>query len=297
MKTIIIETALLACLFVSIVTKAQNPYITRADIIANFDISPDKKQLCFKWWGADAMFKTRVKKMSTQKILDIDSVNLKKTTMPSEGISFLSDNLILIEKNGAVFSYDIKSHKYSKLFDLPSLWRNSFRSFAVTGDKKGIYLFAYRNIYYANLQSGIRDSICLNKGAFVTDISATANNQVIYGTRESEKDKNVYQIWSWDGQNQPVNMTDQFSNLIEVPYLVEATSNSDLYIVANTEGVYRFDISTQKATKLIDNDKEDPVIMIRVSADNKTIYYLTAFHRTIIETMDMDGRRGEAILF
>lgn len=297
MKSIVIKAVLIGCLFASMLAKAQNPFITRADIIANFDISPNNQQVCCKWWGADAMFKTRVKNLSTQKILDIDSVNLKKTTMPSEGISFLSDNLILIEKNGAVFFYDIKSHKYSKLFDLPSLWRNSFRSFAVTGDKKGIYLFAYRNIYYANLQSGIRDSICLNKGAFVTDISATANNQVIYGTRESEKDKNVYQIWSWDGQNQPVNMTDQFSNLIEVPYLVEATSNSDLYIVANTEGIYRFDISTQKATKLIDNDKEDPVIMIRVSADNKTIYYLTAFHRAVIETVDIDGRRGETILF
>lgn len=297
MKTIIIKTALLACLFVSIVTKAQNPYITRADIIANFDISPDKKQLCFKWWGADAMFKTRVKKISEQKVLEIDSVNLKKTVVPSEGISFLSDNIILTEKKGFIFSYDMKKGEYSKLFNLPSLWKDNFRCLAVTKDKKGLYLLAYRNIYYADLQSGIQDSICLNKDVFIMGISTTANNQVIYGTRESEKDKNVYQIWSWDGQNQPVNMTDQFSNLIEVPYLVEATSNSDLYIVANTEGVYRFDISTQKGTKLIDNDKEDPVIMIRVSADNKTIYYLTAFHRTIIETMDMDGKRGEAILF
>lgn len=297
MKSIVIKAVLIGCLFASMFAKAQNPFITRADIIANFDISPNNQQVCCKWWGRDDMFKTRVKNLSTQKILDIDSVNLKITTMPSEGISFLSDNLILIEKNGAIFSYDIKSHEYSKLFDLPGLWRNSFRSFAVTEDKKGIYLLAYRNIYYANLQSGIQDSICLHKGAFVTDISATANNQLIYGTREGGKDKNRYYIWSWDGRSPTVNLTDQFSKLIKVPYLVEATSNSDLYIVANTEGIYRFDVSTQKATKLIDNDKEDPVIMIRVSADNKTIYYLTAFHRAVIETVDMDGRRGETILF
>lgn len=288
---------MVGCLFVSMLTKAQNPFLTKADIIAQFDVSPNNQLLCCKWWGADAMAKVRIKDLSTQNVLDVDSINLKKSFNLADGIAFLADNLILFGKDKMILSYDIYSLKCSKLFNLSSIWSNNPRSLAVTNDKKGVYLLADAYIYYADIRNGIQDSICLNKGTFVTGISPTANNQVIYGIREGRKDKGINQIWRWDGRNLPVNMTEQFSKLIKVPYLVEATSNPNLYIVANAEGVYRFDTSTQNAKKLVDNDKDDPVIFMRVSADCQTIYYLTAFHSVIIRTMNIDGKQGGLILF
>lgn len=299
MKTIVIKTVLISCLFIGMFAKAQNPFITKADIIAQFDISPNNRQICCKWWGADYVAKIRIKDLSTQKLLDIDSISLKKTAALyfSDGVSFLSDNLVLIGKDKAILSYDIKKHKYSKLFNLSSLWSDAPRALAVAKDKKGVYLLD-ENIYYADLRTGIRDSICLGQDAFVVDISATANNQVIYGVREkNEKGKSIQQIWSWDGRKQSANLTEQFSKVLKVPYLVEATSNPDIYIVANLEGVYRFDKHAQKATKLVDNPEEDPVIRMRVSDDNQTIYYLTVNHRAVIKTMNMDGKQGASISF
>lgn len=299
MKTIMIKVVLIGCLFVSMFAKAQNPFITKADIIAQFDISPNSQQLCCKWWGADAMFKFRIMDLSTRKVQDIDSISARKTAALyfSDGVSFLSDNLLLIGKDKAILSYDIKRHEYSKLFNLSTLWSNTPRTLAVAKDKKGVYLLD-ENIYYADLRTGIQDSVCLGQEAFVVDISATANNQVIYGIREKdEKGNRMYQIWIWNGQEPPVNLTEQFSKVLKVPYLVEATSNPDLYIVANLEGVYRFDKHIQKATKLVDNPEEDLVIRMRVSDDNQTIYYLTVNHRAVVKTMDMNGKQGESISF
>ena len=81
-------------------------------------------------------------------------------------------------------------------------------------------MLAYRNIYYVDLQSRIQDNICLNEEVFVMGISI--NNQLIYGTRESGKDMNIYQIWRRDDLNYPVNMIDKFYNLIEVQSITEA---------------------------------------------------------------------------
>lgn len=297
---ILINAVLIGCLFVSILAKAQNPFITRADVIAQFDVSPNNQQLLCKWWGADGMLKFRIMDLSSKKVLDIDSISVKKSAALyfSDGVSFLSNDLILVAKDKVVLSYGLEKHKFSKLFDLPSHRNGSPLSLAATKDKKGVYLPGNERIYYADLQTGIRDSVCLGQDAFVVDISATANNQVIYGVREKdEKGNSIHQIWSWDGRKQPINLTEQFSKVLKVPYLVEATSDPDLYIVANLEGVYRFDKHTQKVTKLVDNPKEDPVIRIRVSDDNQTIYYLTVNHRAVIKTMNMDGKQGASISF
>ena len=290
----VIKAVLIGCLFVSILAKAQNPFITKADIIAQFDISSDKQHLCCKWWGADAMAKIRVKDLGIQKVLDIDSISLKKAAALyfSDGVSFLSNDVILFGKDKMILSYDMKKRKLCKLFDLPDSF---MQSFVATKDEKGVYLLSDKNIYYADIKDGIRNSIAINKDAFVTAISATVNNPVIYVVRRKEKGKSMHQIWSWNGRNQPTDLTNQFSKEIEVPYLVEATTSPDLYVVVNAKGVFRFDKSTQKATKLVDNHEDDSVINIRVSADNRTVYYLTYKNRAVIRTMDMDGKQGEAI--
>lgn len=289
LKTVLI----IGSLFLSITTKAQNPFITRADVMMQFGISANEQLACCSWWGADAISKIRTKDLYTQKVFDVDSVSLKKAVEPFYSESFLSNDQLLFVKEKTLFSYNLNSHNRVKLFDLPEIM---VQNLTVTKDKKGIYFNCHRFIYYADFESGIKSKKKINDFAILS-LSTTLDNQVIYSISVKEEGKDVIQIWSWDGQDQSINLTEQFSNGIKTPYIVEAISEPNLYIVASREGVFRFDKSTNKATKLIDNPKENPVAEVQMSNDNKTLYYLTFYQRAVIKTVDMDGKQGKSILF
>lgn len=293
MKTNLIKAVLIiGCLFVGITTKAQNPLTTKANIIMQFDISPNNRWVCCSWWGADYISKIRIKDLNTQKVIDVDSLSLI-TKSPFYGVSFLSDNQLLFVKEKALFSYNLKTHSQSKLFDISA---DAILPLTTTKDGKGIYLICDESICYAKIEGGIENKKHA-KDLDMLEISTTPDNQVIYSTSVEQSGKDVHQVWSWDGQNQSSNLTDQFSKEVKSPYIVEATSDLNLYIVVGTEGAFRFNKSTQKATKLIDNPKEDPVVEVRMSDDNKTLYYRTYYQKAVIKTVDMDGKQGKSILF
>lgn len=293
MKTNVIKAILIiSCLFVSITIKAQNPFITRADVIVQFDISPDRQWACCSWWGVDGISKIKIKKLNTQRVINIDSISLREGG-PFFGVSFLSDSQLLYAKEDTLFSYNLKNHNRSKLSDLPNFMTQYL---TVAKDRKEIYFYCNKFIYYADIKGGIKNKKSTNN-LDVTEISATTNNQIIYSLSMIKKGKKVIQIWSWDGQNQSSNLTELFSKKIKAPYIVEATSDPNLYIVVGREGMFRFDKSTQKATKLIANSREDPVAEVRISNDNKTLYYKTNNQKKVIKTMDMDGKQGKSILF
>lgn len=292
-KNLMKAVLIIGCLFVSIATKAQNPFRTKANVVTQFDISPNKQWACCSWWGADYIAKIRIKELKTQKIIDVDSVSLKKAVEPFYSVSFLSNDQVLFAKEKVLFSYNLKNHNRTKLFDLPGVMTQYL---TVTKDRKGLFFCCIGFIYYADINGGIKNRKSMNKTDALC-LSTTPDNQAIYSIGVKEQGKDVIQIWSWNGENQSTNLTEQFSKSIKSPFIVEATSDPNLYIVAGREGVFRFDKSTQKATKLMDNPKEDPVVQIRMSDDNKTLYYLTLYQRAVIKTMDMDGKQGKSILF
>lgn len=296
MKTNLLKTVLIiGSLFLSIITKSQNPFITKADVIMQFGISANEQLACCSWWGADAISKIRIKDLHTQKVFDVDSVSLKKAVEPFYSTSFLSNDQLLFVKEKTLFSYNLNSHNRVKLFDLPEIM---IQNLTVTKDKKGIYFNGYENIYYADFESGVIGKKPIHSDEVVMGISATSDNQVIYSiSTKEEEGKKVIQIWSWDDQNKSINLTEQFTKEIKATYIVEATSDPNLYIVVSREGVFRFDKSTEKTTKLIDNPKEDPVVEVQMSDDNKTLYYLTYYQKAVIKTVDMDGNKGKSISF
>ena len=283
----------IVCLFVSMVTNAQNPFITKADVIFQFDISLDDKWACCSWWGADAISKIRIKKLGTQKVIDIDSLNMR-TESTFDGISFLSGDQFLFAKGKALFLYDFRNWHCSKLFNLPDSFVSNI---TVSKDGTVIYFVCNNDIYRADTETGILNRKRIGHDT-VRDISVTVDNQLIYSLITGLGSEAVTQIWLWDGKNQVSSLTEHFQKEIKSPYIVKATSDPNLYVVAGDGGIFCFDKTIQKATKLVDiNAKEGRVVEIRISKDDETIYYLTYYQRTVIKAMNMDGKREKSVSF
>ena len=291
MKVIITKIVLIVCLFVSMDTNAQNPFITKADVIFQFDISPDAKWACCSWWGADAISKIRIKKLGTQKVIDIDSLNMR-TESVFYGISFLSEDQLIFAKGKALFLYDFRKWHHSKLLDLPDSFVSNI---TVSKDGTAIYFVCNNDICLADVKKGILNKKRIGHDV-VRDISVTVDNQLIYSIIIGIGSKSTTQIWIWDGKNQVSNLTEQFLKEIKAPYIVKATSNPNLYIVAGEGGIFSFDKVAQKATKLVDVAK-DRVVEIRINDADNTIYYLTYYHKAVIKTMNMDRKQEKSISF
>lgn len=291
MKT---KISIVSCLFLSLFTQAQNPFVTKADVITEFAASPNGEWAGCSWWGADSNSKIKLLKPGTHEITDIESVDLKKGgSIPFKGVAFLSNDQLIYSKAKAVYTYQLKNRESSKLFDLPD-----FGSMYLTPASNGqmIYFVVNQTLFGVNVANGERKSEPLGN-APVIGVSAIGNKGVIYTMSKSEGGKMKAQVWEWDGKNKPVDVTFQFSTTIEDPYLVEATIDPHLFVVAGKSGLYRFDRTAQKATKLADQTDVDPIVEIQVSGDGKTVYYKTNNQKKLINTVSMDGVAGKMMIF
>lgn len=284
-KTLII---LFFSLFVNIFIVAQNPFLTKKNVMTQFDVSPQGRMICCSWWGADGISKIRIKDLTSQKIVDVDSINLRKGGRPFTGVCFLSDNQVLFVKAKELYSYNLQKRKCTKLFDIPE----EITQLATTKNKKGIYLMSEDWVYYADIVKGISSKKPIHC-YIVWGITVTPRNEAIYTLNIKEKEN---QIWNWNENGELTNLTDLFSKEIKAPYLVEATSETNLYIVAGKEGVFRFH-KTGNITKWVDHQPKDPIVAVKVSDNHRILYYQTYYQKGEIKTIDINGKRGEPITF
>nr|WP_302830322.1 tetratricopeptide repeat protein [uncultured Bacteroides sp.] len=270
---------------------AQFPSHSRGNtIMQQFDVSSDGKLLGYQWIGKNGISRICITDVSTQKTEVVASVNMKTENADRwfSGVAFLSAKFIYhIDKE--LFSYDWQTHIKTKLFNLPAEMYPS--QLTVPENEKGIYVHSpdLKIMYYIDLEGNIKNKITVEP--IVLHTAATMDGQIIYSVLV---DKAKAEIWRWDGQNPPVNITGTFADIIDCPMFVEQGTNNQTYIVMGRKGVFLLNAATKECFKLIDVTPEAPIFGMRFDRKKQLLYYLPFYDRHSIRTVNIEGKQSTA---
>lgn len=256
--------------------KAQNPFLVPVDYIWQFDVSPDGKYLAYRQWTKDKVSKIVIKNLSSQKEFVVDSTEMSGNVLAdaSCGLTFLQDGELLFEKEGKLLSYSPLTQTCSEMvrqatgFPAPLLH--------MTAARKTVYFAVMGTLACVDLDNGSRKQIEMEKQyGDIFSLSATPGGDAVYSTTYAEGGKTHVRIWQWNASLvKPVDVTARFKKLVAAPYLIEAASQEGTFIVVGREGVFRVNVKTEEATRLMDNLSENPVTKIRFDEQSHVLYYL-----------------------
>lgn len=269
------------CLLMSFATTlmSQNPFVTKADMIEDFNVSPNGELIVYRELTAEGLPQVSMKNLKTGEITLVSSVNIMSDNAMTElfsGADFLSDNVVVFCKDGYMVSFDMKEKKSRQLFKLPEAM---IRFVKASNDGKGVYWVGYDRVYYASVEKGIvaqTDKI----DETVMSLTIDGQNRVLCATTAGK-------VYCFDGLDKKKDMTSEMTKLVAKPYLVEATPNDNCFIVAGKEGVFTIDLSAGKSMKLMDNKKENPLYIMRLSPEGKALYYNTMNEKRIIRKLNI----------
>ena len=294
MKKIYIITILLACcIFANNVILAQNPFLERANVIVKFNVSPNENMLAYNLWDIESKNILRLKNISTNKITDIDVANLKTTPSMLSDLIDISNKEVLFIKDRAVYLYNIKSDTQAKLYNVNALPLNH----CVSLDRKILYVLSglEETLYALNAKSGeIIDSVKLEERSYVIAIRPTKDNGIVLSIRDRD---NTRSLCIWDREFHLTDITHKFNKLIKNPYLITPTSDNNVWIVAGSDGMFMINTLTNIASKLIDNSNDIYIIEIRISENNRVIYYKTRSKSDIIQRFEIGKGSLDSIAF
>ena len=293
-------TLLLACcMFTNTIIFAQNPLIERANVIMKFYVSPNDSMLVYDLNDTISKYRLRLKNISTNKITDINVADMKSNARQMTEVVSLSNNEVLFERDGAIYSYKIKSAKQSKLYDLPNSNFIEFLMSCVSLDHKTLYIVRRlkggQAIYALDAKSGeVIDSTKLEQGSRVARIAPTKHNGIVFTTIN---EGGAIKIFSCNEKYKVTNIGKQFVKSVDTLYLVAPTPDNDIWIVVGRSEMKIFDPTTKIASKIIDNHKDDPIYVVYMPKNSKIIYYQTLRKRKWIQRFEIGKGTLEPITF
>lgn len=269
---------LILCMLVSftMTLMAQNPFRTNGDVIIDFNISPNGKMMVYKERTANGALNIKVKDLQTGKVCSVNSKELRGCDIMEilSGVDFLTNNEIVYGKGKQMVSFNLKSKKIKKTFQLPDI----LMTIKALDNGKGVYFTDALKLYYLSIKEGSVSEV--NKiGTGVLSMSIGKDNQLLY-----TKAKQAFHL---DEAGKEVEITSEIAKLVVNPYLIEATRSKDCFIVAGKEGVFKIDISKGESVKLTDNGNENPVTKIRLAPNGKTLYYQKNLDYNKISTLEL----------
>ena len=269
---------LIICMLVSfsMTLMAQNPFRTNGDVIIDFNISPNGKLMVYKERTANGALNIKIKDLKTEKVTSILSKELKGCDMLEilSGVDFLTNNEIIYGKSKQMISFNLKSKRTKKLYQLPDI----FLYIKALDNGKGVYFVDDLKLYYFSIKEGSVSEVD-KIGVGILSMSIGKDNQLLY-TRGK-------QVFCLDKAGNEVDITSEIAKLVVNPYLIEATRSKNCFIVAGKEGVFKIDISKGQSVKLADNGKENPVTKVRLTPNGKTLYYQKNFDYNKISTLEL----------
>ena len=268
------------CLLMSFATTlmAQNPFVTKTDMIEDFNVSPNGEMIVYRELIAEGLPQVSMKNLKTGEITLVSSVNIMSDNAIMDlfsGADFLSDNVVVFCKDGYMVSFDMKEKKSRQLFKLPDALIHFVKA---SNDGKGVYWAGYDRVYYASVEKGIVAQTDKIDETFMS-LTIDQHNRVLCTTTAGK-------VYCFDGLNKEKDMTSEITELVAKPYLVEATPNDDCFIIAGKEGVFTIDLSAGKSMKLMDNKKENPLYIMRLSPEGKALYYNTLYEKRKIRKLE-----------
>lgn len=269
------------CLFMSFATTlmSQNPFVTKADMIEDFNVSPNGEMIVYRELTSEGLPQVSMKNLKTGEITLVSSVDIMSNNTMTDlfsGADFLSDNVIVFCKDGYMVSFDIKEKKSKQLFELPE---SMIRFVKASNDGKGVYWVGYDRVYYASVEKGI----VAQSGKIddtVMSLTIDKHNRAFYTTTARK-------VYCFDGLGKEKDMTSEITELVAKPYLIEAAPGDNCFIVAGKEGVFTIDLAAGKSMKLMDNKHENPLYIMRLSPEGKVLYYNTMNEKRIIRKLNI----------
>ena len=258
--------SLIVCMVMSfsMTLMAQNPFRTEGDVIIDFNISPNGKKMVYKERTADGAINIKIKELKTGKVSSVISMKLKWSDMKEiySGVDFLTNNEIIYVKGENMVSFNLKNKKRRDLAQLPDI----LGYIKALDNGKGVYFTDDQQLYYLSIKEGRVSEINLPVGLGVLSMSVDKDNRLLYTIGK--------QVFCLDkAGNEVEEITSEIAKLVVNPYLIEATGSKNSFIVAGKEGIFKVDISKGQSIKLTDNEKDNPVIKIRLTPNGKILYY------------------------
>ena len=281
-----IELTILLIIGFSMTLMAQNPFVTRGDMIEHFNISPNGKSIVYREITLDGFSQISMKDLETGKITLVSCVNLMSNNAMNDifsGADFLADNVIVFSKEGYMVSFDTVKKKRKQLFKLPD---DIISSVKVTNDGKGIYWIGSNRVYYASIKKGITAQTD-KMDETVISLAIDKNDHAYYTTTAGK-------VYSFDGLSGVKDITSELAEIAAEPFVViEAAEDENCFIVRNgKEGVFNIDLTTGKSDKLMDYKKESPSYMMRLTPDGKTLYYNTLYEKRKIRKLNISANQA-----
>ena len=247
----------------SMTLMAQNPFRTEGDVIVDFNISPNGKKMVYKERTADGAINIKIKELKTGKVSSVISMKLKWSDMKEiySGVDFLTNNEIIYVKGENMVSFNLKNKKRRDLAQLPDI----LVYIKALDNGKGVYFTDNLKLYYSSIKEG-RVSEINKVDLGVLSMSVDKDDRLLYTIGK--------QVFCLDkAGNEVEEITSEIAKLVVNPYLIEATGSKNSFIVAGKEGIFKVDISKGQSIKLTDNEKDNPVIKIRLTPNGKILYY------------------------
>lgn len=271
------------CMFMvfTMTLMAQNPFVAKTDVILDFNISPNGQMIIYREWTTDAISNLQIKKMKTRKNVLISSANLKEnpTAEISSGADFLSNNVIVCCKDDYIIIHNKKKEENRLLFKLPDeIGMLCF--IKASNDGRGIYVVGFDKVYYASLKDGIvAETDKCKFDETIMSLTVDRHNRAFYTTTARK-------VYSFDGLNKGKDITSEISKFVTGPYLIEAAHDDNSFIVAGKDAIFKIDLSTGKSVKLMDNNPENRLYIMRLSPDGKSLYYNTIYEKRKIRKLE-----------
>lgn len=260
---------------------AQNPFVTKADIIEDFNLSPNEEMIVYREFPAEGLPNISIKNIQEGEITTITHTDLKNPSASElfSGADFLSDGVVVLCKDNYMVSFDMNENKSKQLFKLPD---NIIilRFIKASNDGKGIYFAGGDKVYYASMKDGIvAETDKCKFDETIMSLTVDKHNRAFYTTTARK-------VYCFDELNKEKDVTSEISKLVAAPYLIEAGHEENSFIVAGKDAVFKIDLSTGKSVKLMDNNPENRLYIMRLSPDGKALYYNTLYEKRKIRKLE-----------
>ena len=263
---------------------AQNPFLTKADMVEHFNISPNGERIVYRELTSDGFSQVSFKNLKTGEITLVSCLDIMGSHGMKEyfsGADFLSDNVVIFCKDGYLVSFDVNKNKSKQLFKLPDCGIFSIKA---SNDGKGVYCIGFDRVYYASIKKGIVAQTDKVDGTIVS-LAVDKYNRAFYTTVAGK-------VYCFDGLNKEKDVTSEMSKFVADPYLIETTRHDNCFIVRGVkEGVFKVDLSAGKSVKLMDYKKESPLYVMRLSPDGNVLYYNTLYEKRVVRKLNLSANQ------
>ena len=261
---------------------AQNPFVTKADIIEDFNVSPNGEMIVYREFPAEGFPNISMKNLTEGKVMQISNMDLKNpsTSELFSGADFLSNDAVVFCKDNYMVSFDMNKNKSKQLFKLPDDMI-MLRFIKASNDGKGIYFVGGDKVYHASLKDGIVAETDKYKfDETIMSLTVDKHNRAFYTTTARK-------VYCFDGLNKEKDITSEISKFVADPYLMEAGHDDNSFIVAGKDAIFKIDLSAGKSVKLMDNNPDNRLYIMRLSPDGKALYYNTIHEKRKIRKIEL----------